>query len=187
MKHKLMITCILLLALLLTACGQERQEVQSVYTVTVNDHPYTIDTQNLTVSDGMYTYHYKIIASGNRVSTTITYPNGATYHWTWSGNVGSGGWSEDYDDTVYADGHALLRALEQDPPGTRQKREYSGNPLLGLLFIGLGLWNAISPYSSWYLNYGWRYKNLEPSDAALGMTRLGGIVGVIVGVIVMIV
>ena len=176
---------LIILLLGMAACGQE--EDQTVYTVTVNDRPYTIDTQNLTISDGMYTYNYTVISTGNSVRTTITYPNDATYSWSWSGNVGSGGWSENYDDTTYADGHALLRALEQDPPGTRQKRQRSGNPLVGLLFIGLGIWNAVSPYSSWYFSYGWHYKDAEPSDAALGFTRFGGIVAIIIGVIALLV
>lgn len=185
MKRKLAIICMLLLAFLLTACGQE--EAQSVYSVGIDNVQLTVDTQNMTISDGMYTYNYKAISIGSGIQTTITYPNGATFYWSWSGNVGSGGWSEDYDDSTYTDGHILLQALEQDPPGTRQKRQRSGNPLVGLLFIGLGIWNAVSPYSSWYFSYGWHYKDAEPSDAALGFTRFGGIVAIIIGVIILLV
>lgn len=58
---------------------------------------------------------------------------------------------------------------------------------MGLLFIGLGIWNAVSPYSSWYFSYGWHYKDAEPSDAALGFTRFGGIVAIIIGVIALLV
>ena len=180
MKHKLTITCILLLALSLTACTQK--EVQTVYSVGIENMQFTVDTQNMTISDGMHIYQFEV-SGGN---TTITYPNGATFYWTQSGNISHGGWSEDYDDSIFADGHTLLEVLEQNP-GTRQKRERSGNPLVGLLFIGLGLWNVVSPYSSWYFSYGWRYKEVEPSDAALGLTRFGGIVAILVGVVTMIV
>ena len=38
--------------------------------------------------------------------------------------------------------------------------------IFGLLFIVIGLINAISPATGWYLSYGWRYKDAEPSDAA---------------------
>ena len=175
---KQLIPIVLILLLLLAACGQE--EAQTVYTVALGNDHYTVDTQNLTISDGTYTYNYEI----NGGKTAITYPNGATYYWSWSGNVGSGGWSEDYDDSVYTGGDTLLKVLEQDRPGTRKERERVGNPLVGLLFIGLGLWNAVSPYSSWYLSHGWRYKDAEPSDAALGFTRFGGIAAIVIGVIV---
>lgn len=181
---KMCVILLVLLMLLLPACGQE--EAQSVYSVGIDNVQLTVDTQNMTISDGMYTYHYKAISIGSGIQTTITYPNGATFYWSWSGNVGSGGWSEDYDDSIFADGHTLLEVLEQNP-STRQKRERSGNPLVGLLFIGLGLWNVVSPYSSWYFSYGWRYKEVEPSDAALGLTRFGGIVAILVGVVTMIV
>ena len=181
---KMCVILLVLLMLLLPACGQE--EAQSVYSVGIDNVQLTVDTQNMTISDGMYTYHYKAISIGSGIQTTITYPNGATFYWSWSGNVGSGGWSEDYDDSTYTDGHILLQALEMKP-GTQNKRERSGNPLAGLLILGLGLWNAVAPYSSWYLSHGWRYKDAEPSDAALGFTRFGGIVAILVGVVTMIV
>ena len=180
MKHKLTITCILLLALSLTACTQK--EVQTAYSVGIENMQFTVDTQNMTISDGMHIYQFEV-SGGN---TTITYPNGATFYWSWSGNVGSGGWSEDYDDSTYTDGHILLQALEMKP-GTQNKRERSGNPLAGLLILGLGLWNAVAPYSSWYLSHGWRYKDAEPSDAALGFTRFSGIAAIIVGIILLLV
>ncbi len=55
--------------------------------------------------------------------------------------------------------------------------------IFGLLFIVIGLINAISPATGWYLSYGWRYKDAEPSDAALILGRIGGVLGIIVGVI----
>ena len=177
---KMCVILLVLLMLLLPACGQE--EARTVYSVGINNVQMTVDTQNMTISDGMHTYQFEI--TGNNI--TITYPNGATFYWSWSGNVGSGGWSEDYDDSTYTDGHILLQALEMKP-GTQNKRERSGNPLAGLLILGLGLWNAVAPYSSWYLSHGWRYKDAEPSDAALGFTRFSGIAAIIVGIILLLV
>lgn len=177
----------LILALLLVLVGCAYEEPQTVYTVGIENVQLTVDTQNQTISDGLFTYHYTITATGNSSKITITYPNGATYYWTWSGNAGHGGWSEDYDDSTYADGRTLRLALEHDPSGTKKKRERSGNPLLGLLAIGLGIWNTGWPYSSWYLSHGWYYKDTEPSDAALAMTRFGGIISIIIGIILLLV
>ncbi|MBR4289365.1 MAG: hypothetical protein IKT52_01845 [Oscillospiraceae bacterium] len=133
---------LLLILVLLMLVGCAYEEPQTVYTVGIENVHLTVDTQNQTISDGLFTYHYTVTASGNSTRINITYPNGATYYWAWSGNTGHGGWSEDYDDSTYTDGRTLRRALEHDPSGTQQKRERSGNPLLGLLAIGLGIWNT---------------------------------------------
>ena len=76
-------------------------------------------------------------------------------------------------------GDVLIGVLYADSPPSRR----TGNPLIGLLFLAVGLWNAISPYSSWYLSHGWRYKNAEPSDLALGLTRAGGIFAILLGIL----
>ena len=76
-------------------------------------------------------------------------------------------------------GDVLIGVLHADSPPSRR----TGNPLIGLLFLAVGLWNAISPYSSWYLSHGWRYKNAEPSDLALGLTRAGGIFAILLGIL----
>ncbi|HIR50701.1 MAG TPA: hypothetical protein IAA53_05370 [Candidatus Avoscillospira avicola] len=53
----------------------------------------------------------------------------------------------------------------------------------GLLLILLGVVNAAFPRAMWYLSYGWRFKNAEPSDAALLVGRAGGAVVAVAGVI----
>lgn len=55
--------------------------------------------------------------------------------------------------------------------------------VFGCLFIIVGLIAAISPYSAWYLSVGWKFKDAEPSDLALGAERIVGIVLVIAGFI----
>ena len=145
---------ILLLLVLLLLAGCAYEDPQTVYTVGVENVELTVDTRNQTISDGLFTYHYTITGIGNSTEATITYPNGATYYWTWRGNTGSGGWSDDYDESTYTDGYALRLALEYEPMGTRKSRERSGNPILGLLAICLGIWNTGWPYSSWFFSHG---------------------------------
>lgn len=58
--------------------------------------------------------------------------------------------------------------------------------VVGLLLMAAGALGAISPYSAWYLSTGWKFKDAEPSEAALLMNRLGGIAGVIVGLVVLV-
>ena len=129
-------------------------------------------------SDGYFTfsvYHYQF--SGNEI--TLEYPNQATYSQTDYGGSIASGWTENYDDARYVPGDVLIGVLYADSPPSRR----TGNPLIGLLFLAVGLWNAISPYSSWYLSHGWRYKNAEPSDLALGLTRAGGIFAILLGIL----
>ncbi len=58
--------------------------------------------------------------------------------------------------------------------------------VVGLILMAAGALGAISPYSAWYLSTGWKFKDAEPSEAALLMNRLGGIAGVIVGLVVLV-
>ena len=49
-------------------------------------------------------------------------------------------------------------------------------PVIGII---ASLVAVISPRTAWYLQEGWKYKNVEPSEGALVMVRIGGVVGVI--------
>ena len=45
------------------------------------------------------------------------------------------------------------------------------------------LFDVLFPKISWVLAYGWRYKNAEPSDIALGLIRVGGIIVIIISIV----
>lgn len=57
--------------------------------------------------------------------------------------------------------------------------------LFGFIFIIIGILNIAFPKVGWYMQYGWQFKNAEPSDAALIMARVGGVVAIIVGLFLM--
>ena len=57
------------------------------------------------------------------------------------------------------------------------------NFLGGIVIILIGIFNLADPYRAWYLRYGWRYKDAEPSDAALLTTQIGGGIAIVLGVI----
>jgi hypothetical protein len=73
------------------------------------------------------------------------------------------------------------------------KDEITAN--VGLIFGGLiisilGAFNYCNAETSWYLEYGWKFKDAEPSDFALGMIRffggaayIGGIIAIFVGLL----
>lgn len=58
--------------------------------------------------------------------------------------------------------------------------------VVAFLLIVMGIFQLVSPQTAWYLSYGWRYKDAEPSDIALVMERVGGVVAIIVGIIILI-
>lgn len=176
MKRVLLVGCFLL-ALLLSACGAS----SSVYTITKNNVDYVVDKANKTISDGHHTYQYDFSGNSSNYSITIKYPNGATYWWNKSGYAGHGGWSHNYDEKRYVDGDILTEVVLEKAP----REQKSGQGFAALLVAAVGVFNIMSPQTAWYLEYGWRFKNAEPSDLALGFNRVGGLIAVIVAVILL--
>lgn len=152
-------------------------------TVVVNGKIYTVDQTGGTISDGEYVYHFKVSGGGSSVNYEITYPNGAAYFWTQSGNGGDGGWSDNYDDSKYAEGDVLIDVLTSRMP----KRSEPKNAALIIILAAVGLFNTFAPETSWYLSRGWQYKNAEPSDAALLFTRAGGVIALAAAAIMIII
>lgn len=173
------ILCVLL-GLSLFACTASQP---SVYRAQRDGKEYVVDTVSKKISDGTHTYHYSLDGDSGGYSIEITYPDGSTYWWRTqsSGSIvtGHGGWSNDYDENRYVSGDTLCDILEETLPEKKEPR----NILLILLLLAIGIFNAVSPHTAWYLENGWRFKNAEPSDLALGMTRLAGIVFIAVAII----
>lgn len=187
MKRTIAMLALLFAAMLLLA-GCKKEPLPTVYTVYSYGAPYTIDTQGRTISDGTYTYGYEYADSGNSVS--FTYPNGEVYGASITvasngiGGMSAGAISADYDySSGYTDPLTLYRALTS-PRET--ERASDTNPLVALLLCGVGIFNLAAPKASWYLSYGWRFKDAEPSDAYMALARIGGGIAVVIGVIMLI-
>ena len=167
----------LLIAVSLFGCGKQK----NVYTVRRNDITYRVDTEQHTISDGTYVYNYSFSGDAASYKATVRYPNGSSYWFSKNGNSGYGGWSDDYVETAYVSGSVLVDIIEE----TAQKPVNIGKIFGGILLIVLGIFNAASPGTAWYLQRGLWYKNAEPSDMALAFTRGAGVVGIIVGVVLL--
>lgn len=178
MKKRLCAVFLLvLLCLTMTSCGKEEP-----YTVTRGDKTFTVDTVNAAISDGEYTYQYDLSGSAEKYSLDITYPDGSTYWWDQNGNIGHGGWSNEYDEDRYVSGDVLRDILEGGLD--------DGGPALrflpvSILLAAVGLWGLISPYSAWYVSHGWRYKDADPSETALAVERFGGGFAVVLAVVLL--
>ena len=174
MKRPIFLMLCLLAAILLTACGGRRESAS-----TYEKDGYTVDREAGTITHGEDVYTFTVSGGGSSSSIRITYPNGATYFWEWSGNGGHGGWSDDYDPVRYADGDFLRDLLDFQAPA--QEEEIS--PLLIVLLLAVGGFNLAAPRASWYLTYGWRYKDAEPSGVALVLNRVVGALAVLLAVV----
>jgi len=77
----------------------------------------------------------------------------------------------------------LVDALDQAVRQAAPHRERNGNIGIGLLLMGLGAVNFFIPHHPFYLQYGWRFENAEPSDAYITFTRIGGAIAAVVGLV----
>jgi hypothetical protein len=58
--------------------------------------------------------------------------------------------------------------------------------IVPIIFIIVGALNVIYPRAAWYMKYGWQFKNAEPSDAAIIMIRIGGIIAIVIGIFILV-
>lgn len=167
---------IILLVLSLSACSSS---ADTTYSIIKNGTSYVVNTENCTISDGSNTYQYSFSGNSSSYNVDITYPDGSTYWFIMSGNSGYGGWSEDYDENRYADGDILREVLIEKAP----KESNPGKFIAIIFLLAVGIFHSVSPHTAWYLEYGWRYKDVEPSELALGLNCVGGVVAIIVAII----
>ncbi|HEY4391872.1 MAG TPA: DUF6199 family natural product biosynthesis protein [Paenibacillus sp.] len=58
------------------------------------------------------------------------------------------------------------------------------NVTIAVLCVILGAISVIFPGPTWYLSYGWRYRDIDPSPAALMTQRVGGILLLLIAFII---
>lgn len=165
--------CALVILLLLCACSSNESGVKQVE---YGGKTFVVDTEAGTITFDDQVYRYE----GSGKSAEFTYPDGSTFWWRQQGNMGHGGWSADYDLGAhgYISGDTLLEVLRELEPSTVKNGEQF---LAGVVLVLVGAVNAIAPAMVWAMSYGWRFKNAEPSDAALVIYRFGGIVACVIG------
>ena len=171
----------------LCACAQKTEadsQKNQPYTVNCNGVSYTVTPENNnsgSISDGENIYHYVYEAAGSGYAVTFTYPDGESSTWRQDENVGYGSTSLNFDFSKYPDGMELQSVLERGNSSKPKKTEK--NVGLILLLLVIGAINTACPKAAWYLEMGWKLKDAEPSEAALGANRVAGVLALVVGVI----
>ena len=167
-------------------CCTSSESADASYTTVVDGVSLTVDPKNNTISDGTNLYRYTISAESSGYQFNVTYPNGSSWWWneqTSGGfSTGYGGWSDDYNELSYVAGSILRDVSLRSAP----ERQQSKNVLLIVLLLAIGVFNLFFPRTAWYLSYGWRYSNAEPSDAALAFNQIGGGTAVLIALILII-
>ncbi len=175
MKKRVLFLITMLIAICLCGCSAS---ANTTYTVTKNGTNFSVDTENSTIFDGVNTYQYTFSGTSSTYEVHITYPDSSSYWFKMQNNSGNGGWSDNYDKNRFIDGETLRDILQEKAP----EESFPGKAIFIILLLGIGVFNMVSPHTAWYLEYGWRYKNSEPSDLVLGLNRTSGVVAVIAGI-----
>ena len=171
MKHLRLTGLCLLLLLLLTACGRANPR-----TVTVNSRDYSVDVEAHTITDASTgkVYTYSLSAD----SLSISYPDGKYWSVHYSDN-GFGSGSGNVDFTTSPSPDTLEKVLEE----ADVRRHSSGGKVLGfILLLLLGIISLTAPEAMWQLEWGWRFKDSEPSTLALVFERIVGGIAVLAAV-----
>ena len=204
MKRKIAVVLLAVMLLTLAACerapkGTTRQHIMKddeVVTLVINFDQQTItaggDLVIITAVDNNGTviggtpqkegdvYHYTF----EDENITITYPNGATY---WESATTTGaviGWDDDYDPERYIDGDILARQLTQAYQYSR--KNWDSVLVVGffsLIIIVLSILDIKHPDVLHRMRYGLWVQNAEPTEFALTISRLCGVVAIVLAVI----
>lgn len=174
---------IAVLMLMFALCGCQGKGNPNIYDVTYNGKTYTVDQEQGTITCEKAVYRFKISGGGRKsVDLDILYPDGSRYYWTEEEYGGHGGWSDGYDPEAsgYVPGDVLWEVLKMR---STSRKNSAPSPLLAFLLLAVGTFQALTPQTAWMLEHGWRFKNAEPSDVALAVNRILGMVLIILGVI----
>ena len=180
MKYTRFFLLLLILALILCACG-ESSGVPYVYDS--SEGLFEVDPVKCTITNGRDVYSYSVRGKiGDNADYRFTYPNGATWQISVSKSNGvstyGGSWDGYIDESRYAAATTLLAAVESGAP-----REKIGDPLAGLMMLFFGFVCFCFPTLPFHLRYGWAVQDAEPTEGFLLVTRTCSILAIILGIL----
>ena len=205
MKRIRIFLLILMVAAVLCGCA-----VQTEFPMELEGYTLTVHTDTCTITHGQDVYTYERTSSHMWESTiVIRYPTGATYtkytafDIAISGGDGTvsepntdpsqeddGQYKGDVDENRYVPGRILVKAVKsavyQKEAQNRDRERRTGYVFIAIFLLAIGLVNALWPKMIWYLRHWWSVEGGEPTDAFLSITRIGGVVATVIGVLYLI-
>ena len=80
--------------------------------------------------------------------------------------------------------HDVADAIIENAPGSTINISF-GRIALAIVLAAIGIWQMSSPASAWHWNYGWRFKNAEPSELSLAMGQASGGIMLVLAIILL--
>ncbi|MBO5196975.1 MAG: hypothetical protein J6B85_00425 [Lachnospiraceae bacterium] len=182
-------------ALLLSSCGTGEADIPPICQVETSDASYTLDTEQnrITYLGKEYSYQVSKGSSSGTGSVSVTVNNGSystsyrkTEHGIASSTSTSGSYNADSQLIAWALTDVIYDAYLGENGFLNTHQPSAGTWLAGLVLLGLGILDICAPKAAWWCTYGWRFKNAEPSDAALLFGRIGGVIAALVGFFIMV-
>ena len=147
---------------------------------------YTVDVSADTVSDGKNTYYYSFISYEDTKKIEIVYPNQSR----WTKKITDGFGSESYTDErvkwSYIPGEELYNFIDEAEAEYENGGVSPKKIIFGIIGVGVCMIPIIAPYKCWELYHGWKFRDAEPSDAYIALTRVFGILLAIAWVVIVI-
>ncbi len=149
-----------------------------------------LDLDSKTITYEGSEYHYQTDAT----SVKITYPNGIDYERVYQGSGYTEALSDGTDlmnDSYFTKNGFLTpyviinQVLAYTPNASGVNTDSGMLPIIGFIALIIGIGTTASPKTAWYLRYGWRFKDAEPSEASLMLNRIGGIVAIVVSGVIL--
>lgn len=148
--------------------------------IPVSAFAYSYESESITLDNGQVVeVSYQGTSDG--YSYEVEFANGHSYFYNLTGNTGIGGGSAELTQEEMELAEEAIDKFDEQYGKTSSTSNGSGGPI-ALLLIFIGLVGAIFPEAIWFLSIGWRLRDAEPSNLALGVHRFSGIVITIIGV-----
>jgi len=181
-KQAILLMVIILLLSLLSGCSSQQN------TMTIDGKSVTLNLESREIQADEQVYHYVT----DEAQIEIEYPNGMVFRRVYEAEGTVDDWIKTTEtvDTTYLDKmgyfepNVLINQVIRFSPDSDSNQKDSPSAL-GVFLVTLGILNVLFPKWFWNIQYGWRYKNTEPTDTAINIQRLGGIIAIIVGFILM--
>lgn len=125
------------------------------------------------------------LVQGTENEITVTFPDGRELMKHYEQNASSGGTAPGVQASL-ADWDRVdaLREIVFHTAQNQKANAAAWRYLLGAVVFGIGLLEAANPRLAWQISEGWRYANVEPSEFYLGLSRLAGVVMMLVALFI---
>lgn len=153
-------------------------ELTEVYLIDHNGKTFEVNTIDGTINDGKYTYQYEFTGNKKNYKLSIIYPDGVRYECSKSGGP-IVYWSTENVNVKYSSGENLRDVIVSIAP----KAVEVGGIITGILLTAFGILFLVFPEKIIYLHSGWLFKNAEPTELALFLNKIAGIIIIGIGVI----